>query len=378
MNLDLPLRSTKLLSGISVLSVLSKTLEPRISVFLPSGSSNDPKSFPGLLHLTEHLLFRRPASEQLFELCDTNASSFKAHTTKEHMFLSATTLQKHFSWTLSTMLNLFFNPIFNNKALSQEIPIIKAEQAHNAFDSYNSTLNKLESLLLSPPLSTPIIGDPSTFHHLTPQQLHSFHQSTISNNAPVVVAVGDHSHEHLVETVSHFTKGLKCKREASTVKSLVKPIGECCSDSGSALGVTSPSLKSKEVKIARAINNLFNQDPRFKSKCQAFFHSFHGSEGIMGAFTDQTTKLSPVYQEFLKSLKGKQIKDQIEKDCSIIVEDSDCLSQALGRKVCFQSNEFDSSAISSKEVKSFVKARLALIKKNNKHYCGFHLNIEDT
>ncbi|KAL0222510.1 hypothetical protein RCL1_002364 [Eukaryota sp. TZLM3-RCL] len=364
------------LKGFTVATIQTAKLLPCFSIFQPSGSSSDPQDFPGLKHLSEHLLFRGPNKDKLYHEYDKLAITCNAHTSKEHMFIQSTCLPKFFNYTIKSLCDLYFRPCFKQEDTSAELAVVKEESKQLAHNSRESLLNSVENAVLPKAFKNSIIGDLEKLKNVNATNVIDFHLNSIKSTPPVFICIGDKSHEEVVRILSECLSNdhESIVKTEENVKNLDQNLLEfpsvdksislpASSELKSVLATLGPSWNSQEYSIIKSIMTSYNE--RSRDGSQLFYHPFRNFGGIFGLLFSENISRDEAILRFKSVLKGlssnkgvKIINSAIRNDRFQVCDDSVALSEAVGRHLCFGSENhvFQSNFdLKNRDLKKYVQ-----------------------
>lgn len=136
--------------GIKFAFKRSRSLVAYSSLTIKSGTRNEPQRFPGMAHMTEHMLFKGTAKrtpQEISNRLELLGGDLNAYTTKEETAVYSTVLKEDLSKAVDLLFELAFTSVFPQGELEKErnvvideINMYKDSPSESIFDDFEEYL----------------------------------------------------------------------------------------------------------------------------------------------------------------------------------------------------------------------------------------------
>ncbi len=195
------------------LTVLTESVTGRrpvaLGFWVRSGSAHEPQGLAGVTHFIEHMVFRgtqRRTGEEIDKAMAAVGGELNGFVEREGCCFHARCLSEHTGLAADLIADMLLNALFEPAHIEQEIRIV-AEEIAGYEDSPGDVASDLiaEALWGEHPLARRVFGNLDNVRALSPDQLRQHAAELFSPSRIVVTAVGDISHEQLVDELrGHF------------------------------------------------------------------------------------------------------------------------------------------------------------------------------
>jgi predicted Zn-dependent peptidase len=206
---------TELDNGFRILSETIPAAESfSLGITINAGSRDDYEGFQGLAHFIEHTVFRQSknrSGKQIAYQFESLGAYTNAFTTKEVTCFYVRALNQHFDKCLELLVDLVFNPVFDEKDVEKEKKII-IEEIKSYEDDPEELINDYSDKILFPDcaLSEPIAGSVKTVKNIKSEQLKQYHNEFYKPGNIIISVASNYSHETISKKInnllSHFEK----------------------------------------------------------------------------------------------------------------------------------------------------------------------------
>lgn len=227
-----------------------------IGIWVRAGSVHETPELMGASHMLEHMVFKgttRRSARDLALVLERVGGSLDAYTTREHTCYQAKVLDENTELALDVLADLVMSPLLRPEDLELEREVVLEEIA-TVEDTPDDLIFDLhaEQLWGDHPYGYSILGTRETVSSFTDDTLRGLHRSAYNRNNIVVAAVGNVSHEHIVEQVERLLGPLPAGNAQRNGR---KPEAERAAE----LHVERPGAQSHTVFGTRTFGH---QDPR--------------------------------------------------------------------------------------------------------------------
>lgn len=201
---------TKLKNGLEVLVIEDKTVPLiTIEVCVKNGSYTEDPDYNGLSHLYEHMFFKAnkdlPSQEAFLDRVNELGISFNGTTSNERVNYFFTLNKKFLSEGLSFMNSAIRYPLFDEKEMKNENPVVDGEfqraESNPTFWLYKDLQKKLWGDLYS--RKNPI-GDHNIILTATTQKMRTIQQKYYYPNNSILVVAGDVDHNEALKKATEL------------------------------------------------------------------------------------------------------------------------------------------------------------------------------
>lgn len=136
--------------GIRFAFKRSKSQVAYSSLTIKSGTRNEPQQFPGMAHMTEHMLFKgtqKRTPQEISNRLELLGGDLNAYTTKEETVVYSTVLKEDVSKAVDLLFELVFTSVFPQNELDKErnvvideINMYKDSPSESIFDDFEEYL----------------------------------------------------------------------------------------------------------------------------------------------------------------------------------------------------------------------------------------------
>lgn len=227
-----------------------------IGIWVRAGSVHETPELMGASHMLEHMVFKgttRRSARDLALVLERVGGSLDAYTTREHTCYQAKVLDENTELALDVLADLVMSPLLRPEDLELEREVVLEEIA-TVEDTPDDLIFDLhaEQLWGDHPYGYSIQGTRETVSSFTDDTLRGLHRSAYNRNNIIVAAVGNVSHEHIVEQVERLLGPLPAGNAQRNGR---KPEAERAAE----LHVERPGAQSHTVFGTRTFGH---QDPR--------------------------------------------------------------------------------------------------------------------
>jgi zinc protease len=191
---------TKLSNGLEVLVIEDRTV-PLITVEIcvKNGSYTEPPEYNGLSHLYEHMFFKAnkdiPNQEAFLNRTNELGMQWNGTTSEERVNYFFTLNKKFLNEGLSFMNSAIRSPLFDEKEMKNENPVVDGEfqraESNPTFWLYNDLQHKLWGDLYS---RKNVIGDHNVILTATTEKMRTIQNKFYYPNNSILVIAGDADH----------------------------------------------------------------------------------------------------------------------------------------------------------------------------------------
>jgi len=189
------MKRIKLKNGLRILSSQQKTKSIAIEVSVHVGSNDEKRSWRGISHFIEHMLFEGTKTKTGLEIANSIeklGGEFNAATSNERTVFYIKILEKHFDIALDALSDIIQNPKFDGKLMEKEKKVVLEEikMVHDDPRYYQWVLFQ-KNLFKKHPTRNPVYGEEETVKNLSREDLLAFHQTYYVPNNMVISVAGD-------------------------------------------------------------------------------------------------------------------------------------------------------------------------------------------
>lgn len=202
-------RSFKLASGLRVILYSDPGPVSYAGYIIAAGSSADPRSFHGIAHFAEHMLFKgtlKRNARQIINRMEEVGADFNAYTTKEETFVYTAFPHEYFSRVLDMMTDVVLHSTCPPEETERERGVI-IEEIHSYRDTpADRIFDEYENLLFhGTPLGHNILGTEDSVRrissaavrkymrqHFTPSRMAFCYRGTPIDPEPLLAFLADH------------------------------------------------------------------------------------------------------------------------------------------------------------------------------------------
>ncbi|WAA13556.1 M16 family metallopeptidase [Fervidibacillus halotolerans] len=178
-----------------------------LGIWIKTGSRNEPKELNGISHFLEHMFFKGTktrSARDIAESFDRIGGQVNAFTSKEYTCYYAKVLDRHTSYALNILADMFFNSTFDEEELSKEKKVVMEE-----IKMYEDTPDDIVHDLLSKAvyenhsLGYPILGTEETVASFNRQTLKTYMEQMYTPEN-VVISIAGNVDETLIQEVENL------------------------------------------------------------------------------------------------------------------------------------------------------------------------------
>lgn len=252
------IKKTVLDNGLTIVSEeISSTYSFSAGIMINAGSRDDIEGKEGIAHFLEHMIFRssknKSARKIAMEFESVGAYS-NAYTNQEFTCYYVKSQESHFRKTISLLLEIVFNPLFDDEEFEKEKQII-VEEIKSALDDPEEYIFDIadEKIFKGHELSKPILGKLESVERIEKIDLKEFH-SKYYNYANMVISVsGSIGHERIVRIVEEF-----CKNQE--IKSVYRPIRDTKFEYFWGENSIDQKINQQHIVMALPVCGIYNDD----------------------------------------------------------------------------------------------------------------------
>ena len=181
------------------------------SININVGSIHEELGQQGLAHFFEHMIFKGTknfTSQDILLTLDSIGANYNASTSYEQTEYYISGKTSDYGIILTTLLDIFLNPIFPQEDIINEINVVLEELRMNQDNPNKLTIFKLMELIYSqtdPKYSIPVIGLESDINNLTRDNLLKFHSKYI-NGVKTLSVIGSIDEEDIFSIIKSTLK----------------------------------------------------------------------------------------------------------------------------------------------------------------------------
>lgn len=190
---------------------------------IKSGTRNEPDAFPGMAHLTEHMMFKgteKRTAAQISDRLERLGGELNAYTTKDETVLYATVLREDLRKAVDLLFEMAFCSVFSQKELEKErnvvideINMYKDSPADSIFDDFE------QYLFGTHPLGRTILGNAKSLNKITSEDLKRYVKSNFVPSNMCVTVVGNFTLQKVENIVSDaMSKFVPCECQGTERK----------------------------------------------------------------------------------------------------------------------------------------------------------------
>lgn len=164
--------------GIMLAFKRSRSQVAYSSLTIKSGTRNEPEQFPGMAHMTEHMLFKGTVNrtpQEIGNRLELLGGELNAYTTKEETALYSTVLKEDLDKAVDLLFEIAFTSVFPQAELEKErnvvideINMYKDSPSESIFDDFE------ECLYGDHLLSRPILGNVKSLRKIKSSDIRSY------------------------------------------------------------------------------------------------------------------------------------------------------------------------------------------------------------
>lgn len=181
-----------------------------LGITINTGSRDDYEGLQGLAHMIEHCVFRQSknrSGKQIAYQFESIGAYTNAFTTKEVTCFYVRALSGNFEKCLELLVDLVFNPVFDEKDVEKEKKIIIEEIKSYEDDPEEMICDYADKILFGDiPLGEPIAGSISSVKKAKADDLKKYHNEFYKPENIVISFAGNFEHEYLVDKIGDQIK----------------------------------------------------------------------------------------------------------------------------------------------------------------------------
>ncbi|WAA10763.1 M16 family metallopeptidase [Fervidibacillus albus] len=192
-----------------------------LGIWIKTGSRNETKNINGISHFLEHMFFKgtkTKSARDIAESFDRIGGQVNAFTSKEYTCYYAKVLDKHTTFALNVLADMFFHSTFDEEELMKEKKVVIEE-----IKMYEDTPDDIVHDMLSQavygnhPLGYPILGTEETVETFHQQMLKAYKEEMYTPEN-VVISIAGNVDETVIDEVEnlfghYMTKNRKLETE---------------------------------------------------------------------------------------------------------------------------------------------------------------------
>ena len=162
---------------------------------IKSGTRNEPESFSGIAHMTEHMLFKGTAKrspQQISNRLEVLGGELNAYTAKEETVVYSTVLREDTAKAVDLLFELVFTSTFPQKELDKERCVVIDEINMYKDSPSECIFEEFERLLFdASPLARPILGTTKSLKKIDSAALHAYVHENFRPENMCIAIVGN-------------------------------------------------------------------------------------------------------------------------------------------------------------------------------------------
>ena len=162
---------------------------------IQSGTRNEPETFSGIAHMTEHMLFKgtaRRTPQQISNRLEVLGGELNAYTAKEETVLYSTVLKEDTAKAVDLLFELAFTSTFPQKELDKERCVVIDEINMYKDSPSECIFEEFEKLLFEPsPLARPILGTTRSLKKIDSAALRDYVRENFRPERMCIAIVGN-------------------------------------------------------------------------------------------------------------------------------------------------------------------------------------------
>ena len=196
----------KISDNFHMIYINTKTNIFYASVNINIGSVNEEPGEQGLAHFFEHMIFKGTknfTSQDILLTLDSIGANYNASTSYEQTEYYISGKTSDYSVILSTLLDLFLNPVFPQEDIAKEINVVLEELRMNQDNLNKLTLFKLMNLIYNQTdlkYSIPVIGLEADINNITRENLLKFHSKYVQGTK-ILSIISSVAEDKIFETI---------------------------------------------------------------------------------------------------------------------------------------------------------------------------------
>lgn len=200
-------RLTRLPNGVRVLSLHLPAFETAaVSVFVRTGSRDEPARLSGISHMAEHMAFKGTRLRDCQRInwdAERLGAEVNAHTDKDHTAYHMRGLAQDAPEFVRQLGEIVRDSSFPADELERERQVILQELAETEDDAFDTAFRLFDKACWGEhPLARPVIGRRTTIERITRDDLQAYVQARYTGGHTVVAAAGPVDHEALVDAAA--------------------------------------------------------------------------------------------------------------------------------------------------------------------------------
>ena len=212
---DVPLTSlqekldvTKLDNGMTVTIKEMHTIPlTTIQFWIKTGSKNEPEQYLGIAHIFEPMWFKGTPTQPVGSFdkkVGMLGGELNAYTSMDWTLFYVTVPSDKFDDIFPYMVDLLFNPSFDEKELEKEKKVVLEEQRFQYNEPEKFTDDQFVQMLIDEhPYKNPIIGYKSTISAATREAVVNFYKTWYAPNNMNIIVVGDVNKDEILKKVKN-------------------------------------------------------------------------------------------------------------------------------------------------------------------------------
>jgi predicted Zn-dependent peptidase len=185
-----------------------------VNLYFLSGSIFEKENEYGIAHVIEHMLFKENKTGELVRTLEAYGASMNAYTYKEYVCFELDCSAKKIHLFLPKFLNLFFNPVFDTKALAKEKKVILQELRQDKDDHEVTGVEYIYEKNFDSKLGHPIGGTTKNIRSFTSNDLQRYYKKYFCPSRMVLNVVSGRSFDSLEDIFKNSLKNFPSKNTA--------------------------------------------------------------------------------------------------------------------------------------------------------------------
>lgn len=205
----------KLVNGLTIIFIPIETLTISVGIFVGIGAAMENKKINGIAHFLEHMMFRgtknRPSDKLLLEI-EKMGCMYNASTSYEYTFYEMHGNYKDGYHILDIMIDLYLNPLFEQKDINIEKGVVMEELNMNQDNPSRIIMYDLCKLIFGDTsFGRSIGGDHENIINITRDDLIKFRSAYYVPNNTTICIAGKFKEEIMYNAIKDIFDNVKSK-----------------------------------------------------------------------------------------------------------------------------------------------------------------------